>query len=175
MWILPINPSVHFLPIPLYCFCMQILLMAKLTVDSRISPLLSSAFVVHPDPTPSWKPNCGRCLKRRKCAIRDMGQLGTCWVCENQCHSQLNIYNTVLFTVHVPTSFSFFFFFFLPIAALTLTSFYGKKLEDSPADSPADSQGEDGDNLVSIIKRRRILAAKAAQEKEKRELERRLQ
>ena len=68
-----------------------------------------------------------------------------------------------------------FFFFFLPIAALTLTSFYGKKLEDSPADSPADSQGEDGDNLVSIIKRRRILAAKAAQEKEKRELERRLQ
>ena len=67
------------------------------------------------------------------------------------------------------------FFFFLPIAALTLTSFYGKKLEDSPADSPADSQGEDGDNLVSIIKRRRILAAKAAQEKEKRELERRLQ
>ena len=63
----------------------------------------------------------------------------------------------------------------LSFAALTLTSFYGKKPEDSPAtESPADSQGEEGD-LVSIIKRRRILAAKAAQEKEKRDLERRLQ
>ena len=59
--------------------------------------------------------------------------------------------------------------------ALTLTSFYGKKLEDSPADSPTDSMGEDGDNLVSIVKRRRVMAAKAAQEKEKRDLERRLQ
>ena len=64
---------------------------------------------------------------------------------------------------------------FVPAPALTLTSFYGKKPEDSPVDSPANSQGEDGDNLVSIVKRRRIMAAKAAQEKEKRDLERRLQ
>lgn len=61
--------------------------------------------------------------------------------------------------------------------AITLTSFYGKKLDESPAtNSPVDSQGEcEGDNLISIIKRRRMMAAKAAQEKEKRELVKRLQ
>lgn len=58
--------------------------------------------------------------------------------------------------------------------AMTITSFYGKKPEDSSAnDSAADSQGEDGD-LVSIVKRRRLLAARAAAEKEKKDLQRKL-
>ncbi|PVD33659.1 hypothetical protein C0Q70_04917 [Pomacea canaliculata] len=59
--------------------------------------------------------------------------------------------------------------------AITIANFYGKKLDDtSTNDSAIDSQ-EDDDNLVSIVKRRRLMAAKAAAEKEKRELERRLQ
>lgn len=64
----------------------------------------------------------------------------------------------------------------LLFSAMSISSFYGKKVDDISAnDSAVDSQEEDGDNLVSIVKRRRLLAAKAAAEKEKKELERRLQ
>lgn len=80
---------------------------------------------------------------------------------ETEVHSKSSCVNTKL-TV-IPT-------------AVSLTSFYGKKPDDSPANnSPADSQDEGGDNLVSIVKRRRVMAAKAAQEKEERDLQRRLQ
>lgn len=51
---------------------------------------------------------------------------------------------------------------------MSITSFYGKSVEDSGDDSG-------GNNWGSIVKRRRVLAAQAAAEKEKKDRERMLQ